>query len=173
MTHDTVAAWRRALAANGRAWLGALALMAGLASGPASADEAAVRSATQALVEAWNRHDAKAVTELLAEDVWYTETNDSLYQRQKGRERAMSLLAYSIENSDLQWDIVRVKPLRSHLQFVLSLKAGAGLHLVGAARVTGFVRLVATADMHADQTVFLSTESGEPLQGENGELLER
>jgi len=75
----------------------------------ARADEAAVRRATQALVEAWNRHDPKAWSAFLAEDVWYTETDDSLYQRQKGRDAAVGRFSYSVENSDLQWEIVRMK----------------------------------------------------------------
>ena len=92
-----------------RTLLAALGLAALLLFGPARADEAAVRSASQSLVEAWNRHDPKAWSAHLAEDVWYTETNDSLYQRNKGREAAVGRFSYSVENSDLQWDIVRMK----------------------------------------------------------------
>lgn len=92
-----------------RALLAALVLVTLLLSGPARADEVAVRSATQALVDAWNRHDPKAWSAHLAEDVWYTETDDSVYQRFKGREKAVSLVSYSVENSDLQWEIVRMK----------------------------------------------------------------
>jgi ketosteroid isomerase-like protein len=76
---------------------------------PARADAAAVRSASRSLVEAWNRHDVKAWTAYLADDVWYTETNDSLYQRNKGREAAVGRFADSVENSDLHWEIIRVK----------------------------------------------------------------
>ncbi|MES2959222.1 MAG: nuclear transport factor 2 family protein [Pseudomonadota bacterium] len=82
----------------------AMLLMAGLAR----ADEAAVRIASQALVEAWNRHDMRAWSAHLAEDTWYTETND-FYERFKGRDKAVSAFSYSVENSDLQWDIVRMK----------------------------------------------------------------
>lgn len=91
-----------------RALLAALGLAALLLSEPARADETAVRSATQALVEAWNRHDARAWSTHLAEDVWYSETWDT-YERFKGREKAVGSLSYSVENSDLQWDIVRLK----------------------------------------------------------------
>lgn len=70
-------------------------------------------------------------------------------------------------------DVARVKPLRSHLQFIQSLRAAAGLNLLGAARVAGLVRIAATADTEAQQSAFLSTETGEPLQAENSELLER
>lgn len=76
---------------------------------PAHADEAAVRSATQTVVDAWNRHDPKAWSALLADDVWYTETDDSLYQRYKGREAAISRFSYGVESSDLEWEIVRIK----------------------------------------------------------------
>ena len=78
-------------------------------SAPARADEAAVRSATQALVEAWNRHEPKTWSAFLAEDVWYTETDDSLYQRNKGRQAAIDRFSYSVESSDLHWEIVRIK----------------------------------------------------------------
>ena len=91
-----------------RALLAAWVLAVLLPTGPARADEAAVRSATQALVDAWNRHDVKAWSALLAEDVWYTETWDT-YERFKGREKAVGSLSYSVENSDLQWEIVRIK----------------------------------------------------------------
>ncbi len=91
-----------------RALLAAWVMAALLPTGPARADEAAVRSATHALVDAWNRHDVKAWSALLAEDVWYTETWDA-YERFKGREKAVGSLSYSVENSDLQWEIVRMK----------------------------------------------------------------
>lgn len=87
----------------------ALGLATLLLSGPARADEAAVRSATQALVDAWNRHDPNAWSAHLAEDVWYTEVDDGLYQRFKGREKAVSASSYNVESSDLQWEIVRMK----------------------------------------------------------------
>ena len=77
--------------------------------GWARADEAAVRRAAKALLDDWNRHDVKAWTAHLAEDAWYTETNDSVYQRNKGREQAVSRFSYSIEHSDLEWEIVRMK----------------------------------------------------------------
>ena len=103
----------------GRALLAVMALAAGLLSGPVLADEAAVRRASQALVDAWNRHDTKAWSAQLAEDVWYTEADDSFYQRFKGRDRAVSLMAYSVENSDLQWEILRVKTLPDGLVSVV------------------------------------------------------
>ncbi|HEY6134317.1 MAG TPA: nuclear transport factor 2 family protein [Rubrivivax sp.] len=98
------------LAATGmmrRALLGAFAALL-LLHVPARADEAAVRQATEALVQAWNRHDVKAWSAHLSEDTWYTETWDT-YERFKGREKAVGSFTYSVENSDLQWDIVRLK----------------------------------------------------------------
>jgi ketosteroid isomerase-like protein len=91
-----------------RTLLAALGLAALLLSGPARADEAAVRSAIQSLVDAWNRHDPKAWSDHLAEDAWYAEVDDSFYQRFKGRHSAITTFSYSVENSDLQWDIVRM-----------------------------------------------------------------
>jgi ketosteroid isomerase-like protein len=80
-----------------------------LLSAPVRADEAAVRNAIQAVVDAWNRHDPKAWSSHLAEDVWYTDIDDGLYQRYKGREAAVGRFSYGVESSDLQWEIVRMK----------------------------------------------------------------
>lgn len=91
------------------ALLTALVLAALVLAAPAGADDAAVRAATQALVDAWNRHDARAWGERLPEDVWYTETDEGLYQRYKGRGAAVARFSYGVENSNLQWDIVRIK----------------------------------------------------------------
>jgi ketosteroid isomerase-like protein len=74
----------------------------------ARADEAAVREASAALVQAWNRHDVKAWSSFLTEDAWYKEAED-FYERYKGRDKAVGLIGYKVENSDLEWDIVRVK----------------------------------------------------------------
>jgi len=79
-----------------------------LAPAPARADEAAVRQASEALVQAWNRHDTKGWSAHLAEDAWYTDVDDT-YERYKGRDQAVGRFSYSVENSDLQWDIVRMK----------------------------------------------------------------
>ena len=62
--------------------------------------EAAVRQATTAYVQAWNRHDVKAWSEFLTADTWYAETED-FYERFKGREKAVGWFAFSVQNSDL------------------------------------------------------------------------
>lgn len=67
-------------------------------------------------------------------------------------------------------EIYRVKPLRSHLEFVQSIAAAATLNVVGVARTAGFVRLNLTAVV--EEGSFLTMEDGEPLQDESGELLE-
>ena len=86
--------------------VGAFAML--LAPAPTHADEAAVRQASAALVQAWNRHDTKAWSAHLAEDTWYTDVDDT-YERYKGRDLAVGRFSYSVENSDLQWDVVRMK----------------------------------------------------------------
>ncbi len=83
-------------------------LMLSMLPRSAFADEGAVRSATQALVNAWNRHDVAAWSAFLSEDAWYTDIDDK-YESFKGRKQAIGRLGYSIESSDLEWDIVRVK----------------------------------------------------------------
>ena len=80
-----------------------------LAAPPARADEAAVRSASQALVSAWNRHDVKAWSAHLAQDTWYTDVDDGHYERYKGRDKAVGRLKDMVKGSDLQWDILRIK----------------------------------------------------------------
>ena len=66
--------------------VGAIAVL--MAPAPARADEAAVRQASEALVQAWNRHDTKAWSAHLAEDTWYTDVDDT-YERYKGRDQAV------------------------------------------------------------------------------------
>jgi cytochrome c553 len=77
-----------------------------------SADEAAVRATLAACVEAWNRHQPKAFGDVcLTEDVWFSETDDKFYKRFQGREKVLGTFGYNIETSDLQWQVVRVKPM--------------------------------------------------------------
>ncbi len=93
------------------ALLGAVAaLLLGL-HGPARADEAAVRQTLTQCVAAWNRHDPKAFGDVcLTEDVWFSESDDSFYKRFQGREKVLGTFGYNIESSDLQWEVVRLKP---------------------------------------------------------------
>jgi hypothetical protein len=77
-----------------------------------SFDEAGVRAALAACTQAWNQHQAKAFgNACLTEDVWFSETDDSFYKRFQGREKVLGAFAYPIETSDLQWEVVRLKPL--------------------------------------------------------------
>lgn len=92
-----------------RALLATVAMATLLLSGPAQADEAAVRSASKALVDAWNRHDVKAWSAHLAKDTWYTDVDDGSYQRYKGRDKALGRFSDMVKGSDLQWQIVRMK----------------------------------------------------------------
>jgi ketosteroid isomerase-like protein len=88
------------------------ALFAGLAPAAGAADEnpeAAVRQAIAACVAAWNTHDVKAWSRFLAEDVWYTEADDTWYQRYKGRDKVIGWFEYSVKNGDLQWTVDRIK----------------------------------------------------------------
>lgn len=88
-----------------------LAAAAALFATAAHADEAAVRKATEAYVQAWNRHDVKAWSAMVTEDIWYKEAED-FYERYKGRDKAVGLIGYKVENSDLEWKIVRVLKTR-------------------------------------------------------------
>lgn len=73
--------------------------------------ETAVRQATERLLDAWNRHDVAAWSALLTEDVWYAETDDTFYQRSKGREQVIARFEYEVRNSTLQWELKRLRPL--------------------------------------------------------------
>ena len=92
-------------------WLLAALLALPLLSQPARADEAAVRKATAALVQAWNRHDVKAWSAFLADDVWYREGED-FYERFKGRDKVVALVGDKLRTTDLQWEIVRLVDTR-------------------------------------------------------------
>jgi len=94
----------------------AAALLALASALPLSAqpavDEAGVRAALAACVEAWNRHQPKAFGEVcLTEDVWFSETDDSFYKRFQGRDKVLGTFAYNIETSDLRWEVVRLASL--------------------------------------------------------------
>ena len=72
--------------------------------------EAAVREASAAYVNAWNRHEIKGWADFLAPDVWYTEAED-LYERFKGRDKVIGWFEFNVKNSDLAWALQRVKAL--------------------------------------------------------------
>jgi len=75
-------------------------------------DEAGVRAALERCVSAWNRHVPKAFADAcVTDDVWFTEADDSHYQRFKGREKMLGLFDYNIRNTDLQWQVVGLQVL--------------------------------------------------------------
>ena len=71
-------------------------------------------------------------------------------------------------------DIAAVKPVRSHFDFVQSLEAQAFLYMTGGAMVASYFREAAIAAHDPDPIwgTYLLTEIGEPLETEDGELLE-
>jgi hypothetical protein len=94
-----------------RAVVAALGLWGTTAGTAQTTDEAGVRAALAACVAAWNRHEPKTFGDVcLTEDVWFSETDDSFYQRFRGRDKVMSTFGYNIQSSDLQWEVVRVHP---------------------------------------------------------------
>ncbi len=99
---------------RGATLIAALLLALSPARAPAqpSIDEAGVRSALAACVEAWNRHDPKAFGDVcLTDDIWFSETDDSFYQRFRGRAKVLGTFGYNIQSTDLQWEVVRVRAL--------------------------------------------------------------
>jgi len=95
-----------------RLLLAAAVIGVAAATTPAAADdEAAVRAALQRCVAGWNRHEPMDFGMCLSADVWFSEADDSFYKRFVGRDKVLGMFDYNIRNSDLQWEIVRIKPL--------------------------------------------------------------
>jgi uncharacterized protein (TIGR02246 family) len=95
------------------AWAGAAALaLATCAAAQPAADEAEVRAALARCVAAWNSHDPKAFGDAcVTDDVWFSEGDDSFYRRNIGRAKLLGMFDYNIRNTDLQWEVTRVRPL--------------------------------------------------------------
>jgi len=89
-----------------------LTLLAGtgrvLSQAPAAAGEAALREALREYEQTWNRHDVKAWAAMMTADVWFTEASD-FYERMKGRDKVVPLFEYNVKNSDIKWEILRVR----------------------------------------------------------------
>jgi len=113
--------WRRPLAAA------ALGLAVAVAAAPAAVDdEAGVRQALQRCVAGWNSHDPRAFGDCLTDDVWFSEADDSFYKRFRGRDKVLGMFDYNIRNSDLQWEVVRMKSLADG-SVAVQLKQRAGI----------------------------------------------
>ena len=87
-----------------------------------------------------------------------------------GGDRATAAFASAIVR-----DINRIKPLRSHMEFVQELRAEASMFLVGAGRVAGETRIRASlyaGDPSVPWEDLLQTETGEPLQLDDGSFIE-
>ena len=75
-------------------------------------DEAGVRAALGRCVAAWNRHVPKAFADAcVTDDVWFSEVDDSFYQRFKGRAKMLSVLDHNIRRTVLQWEVVSLQAL--------------------------------------------------------------
>jgi ketosteroid isomerase-like protein len=72
------------------------------------ATEASLREAIAQYLKAWNRHDTKAWSAMLTDDIWYTEARD-YYQRMKGKKAVLSTFEYNVKNSDLVWEVRRLQ----------------------------------------------------------------
>lgn len=71
-------------------------------------------------------------------------------------------------------DVASVKPVRSHFDFIQSLEAQGELWLAAGANPASFTRFDAIA-AHNDSPIWaaaLLTEDGEPMQEEDGDILE-
>lgn len=77
---------------------------------PARADEAAVRAASDALVQAWNRGDGAAWAALLTDDAWYSPTPPR-YGAGSNRDTLPGYFDTTARDRHLDWRIVQVRPL--------------------------------------------------------------
>jgi ketosteroid isomerase-like protein len=78
------------------------------AQAPAQATEASLREAIRKYVDAWNRHDVKAWSSMLTEDIWYTETLD-FYERMKGKKAVLLFFADNVKTTDITWEVIRLR----------------------------------------------------------------
>jgi len=71
-------------------------------------------------------------------------------------------------------DIVRVKPLREHLELVQRVDLAGGVGLQGVARLTGYFReeMALVEDASQPWATLLDDENGEPLQDDSGAFLD-
>jgi ketosteroid isomerase-like protein len=83
-------------------------MSAALAQTPETPAEKSLRNAIKAYVMTWNTHKVKAWSNMLTDDIWYTEADD-FYQRMKGREAVLIFHGDSVKHSDIQWDVRRIK----------------------------------------------------------------
>jgi ketosteroid isomerase-like protein len=78
------------------------------AAPPPQASEDSLREAMRKYVVAWNRHDLKAWSSMLAEDIWYTETTD-FYERLKGKKNVVLMFKDVLKTTDLNWEVIRLR----------------------------------------------------------------
>jgi phage tail P2-like protein len=71
-------------------------------------------------------------------------------------------------------ELSRVKPLREHMTLVQSIACAGAVGIQGAARVAAFTRTDAamTTDTSPAWALYLQTEDGEPIRGEDGAFLD-
>jgi ketosteroid isomerase-like protein len=70
--------------------------------------EKELREALRNFEQAWNRHDVKAWSAHLTEDVWFTQAWD-YYAKQKGRGNAVDLFKSNFLDTDFTHQVVRIK----------------------------------------------------------------
>ena len=76
--------------------------------GKAQPNEASLNEAIANYIATWNRHEVPAWSELLTDDIWYTEADD-YYQRMKGRKAVIAFFGDIVKTTDLKWEVKRVK----------------------------------------------------------------
>jgi ketosteroid isomerase-like protein len=71
-------------------------------------DEQKLRQTLREYQAAWNQHDENAWSAFLTDDIWFTESVD-YYEKQKGKDNALSLFKSNFKESDLSMDIVKIR----------------------------------------------------------------
>lgn len=80
----------------------------GQAQPVAVAEEQALREVLTQYGLAWNRHDVRAWSTFLTDDIWFTQAWD-YYGRQKGRENAVNLFRSNFLDCDLTQHVERLR----------------------------------------------------------------
>ncbi|CAN0407120.1 unnamed protein product [Phaeothamnion confervicola] len=100
--------FRRRVLMVGFAWGVLWPLSGPWAQTPETPAEKSLRNAIKVYVTTWNAHKVKAWSNMLTDDIWYTEADD-FYQRMKGREAVLVFHGDSVKRSDIHWDVQRIK----------------------------------------------------------------
>jgi len=89
-------------------WSGALAQQRKSGKPEAPGSEALLRGTVAEFEKVWNRHDVTAWLAMMTDDIWFTAAED-LYGQMKGKKAVKTTFEYDVKNTDLRWEIQRLR----------------------------------------------------------------